>query len=619
MTMLAADLVGRDRDVDGLVGDYVTAGCAGLLLSGAPGVGTSSVARAVAARIGASVVDDVGGLAPDAAFELERRVVVGNDPIVVVTRAAPGPRPQIVGTLLRTGRFLARTVAPLGPAACAELLTRLAGPVDIVTATTVARLTLGRPGRVRLVAPAVARSPRASHGAIRRVITADEGRRRWEPISAPGRFAVQLVAAAGHPLALADVLDDVDAGGLAEAVDAELLVLHPGDDEAIAPDARVHRPAMVSLAPWVDLTQFGSWPAIAPERRSGVAARCRADAAVVVDEFVAAVNGGERTRAVELRTELDLDLVPLLDVSLGVSCWGAEARRRFSEGQAAGAAELWAAVVDLAGDPATDSAAPCRDVNAPEVAGAIAGLGACAAVADDAHAAVAWASEYDTGHAADVHAESMRSIVDAVSGAAGAAVARLRQAVDCPRAGGGWPALGCAFGLAVLGAPLAGEELRDVVGDGLASSPVAQAVARLSEAVEVGDAEAIETAADGLDGVGVHGWAMSAWALAAATAAEAGGEAVRRRCARRVLASERRGLAAFVVDRSALATPVCSPRELEVAALAAAGTTRAAIGRELFISQKTVDRHLTAVFAKLGLTSRDELPSALAALGGEVS
>lgn len=50
-----------------------------------------------------------------------------------------------------------------------------------------------------------------------------------------------------------------------------------------------------------------------------------------------------------------------------------------------------------------------------------------------------------------------------------------------------------------------------------------------------------------------------------------------------------------------------SPREQQVATLAAAGKTNNEIGRELFISTNTVERHLGAVFRKLGARSRTEL------------
>jgi len=57
-----------------------------------------------------------------------------------------------------------------------------------------------------------------------------------------------------------------------------------------------------------------------------------------------------------------------------------------------------------------------------------------------------------------------------------------------------------------------------------------------------------------------------------------------------------------------------TPRELDVARLAARGHTAAEIGRQLFIGTRTVETHLTHVCAKLGVASKRELLR----LGGEL-
>jgi len=56
-----------------------------------------------------------------------------------------------------------------------------------------------------------------------------------------------------------------------------------------------------------------------------------------------------------------------------------------------------------------------------------------------------------------------------------------------------------------------------------------------------------------------------------------------------------------------------TPREREVALLAAGGRTSAEIGEQLSLSTRTVDTHLAHVYRKLGISSRSELGSALAA------
>jgi ATP/maltotriose-dependent transcriptional regulator MalT len=52
-----------------------------------------------------------------------------------------------------------------------------------------------------------------------------------------------------------------------------------------------------------------------------------------------------------------------------------------------------------------------------------------------------------------------------------------------------------------------------------------------------------------------------------------------------------------------------TPSELRIARLAAAGTSNRGIARALFVTEKTVETHLTAVYTKLDITSRRELPA----------
>ena len=47
-----------------------------------------------------------------------------------------------------------------------------------------------------------------------------------------------------------------------------------------------------------------------------------------------------------------------------------------------------------------------------------------------------------------------------------------------------------------------------------------------------------------------------------------------------------------------------SVRELEVLRLVASGKTNKVIARELFVSEKTIDRHVSNIFAKLDVSSR---------------
>jgi DNA-binding NarL/FixJ family response regulator len=56
-----------------------------------------------------------------------------------------------------------------------------------------------------------------------------------------------------------------------------------------------------------------------------------------------------------------------------------------------------------------------------------------------------------------------------------------------------------------------------------------------------------------------------------------------------------------------------SPQEVQVAGLAASGLSNREIGEKLYLSHRTVASHLHRIFPKLGITSRAELPAALAA------
>lgn len=59
--------------------------------------------------------------------------------------------------------------------------------------------------------------------------------------------------------------------------------------------------------------------------------------------------------------------------------------------------------------------------------------------------------------------------------------------------------------------------------------------------------------------------------------------------------------------RSHMDLAALTPQEKAVAALVAAGNTNKDVAGELFLSVKTVQYHLTRVYAKLGIRSRSEL------------
>jgi DNA-binding NarL/FixJ family response regulator len=56
--------------------------------------------------------------------------------------------------------------------------------------------------------------------------------------------------------------------------------------------------------------------------------------------------------------------------------------------------------------------------------------------------------------------------------------------------------------------------------------------------------------------------------------------------------------------RASRETGGLSPRELDVVRLVAAGRSNQAIAAELYLSEKTVARHMSNILAKLGVSSR---------------
>jgi DNA-binding NarL/FixJ family response regulator len=60
----------------------------------------------------------------------------------------------------------------------------------------------------------------------------------------------------------------------------------------------------------------------------------------------------------------------------------------------------------------------------------------------------------------------------------------------------------------------------------------------------------------------------------------------------------------LVTGREATGDRLLTAREVQVLRLVAQGSTNRSIGAELGLSERTIDRHVSNIFAKLGVSSR---------------
>jgi DNA-binding CsgD family transcriptional regulator len=134
-------------------------------------------------------------------------------------------------------------------------------------------------------------------------------------------------------------------------------------------------------------------------------------------------------------------------------------------------------------------------------------------------------------------------------------------------------------------------------------------VARV-EAVRSGKAQTIIEASRSLMAAGMPGRAGWSAAKAASLTRESGSEAASRsyRHQATVLASEH-GASLWPDDADAV---VLTPRELQIARLAAARVRSREIAEQLDLSARTVDNHLARIFRKLAISGRGDLAAALA-------
>jgi DNA-binding CsgD family transcriptional regulator len=159
-----------------------------------------------------------------------------------------------------------------------------------------------------------------------------------------------------------------------------------------------------------------------------------------------------------------------------------------------------------------------------------------------------------------------------------------------------------------------------VVADDLAGyahrcdSPIVQAYAGHAAAAVAADGEALAGVADRMAGLGL-GLAAAEAGASAVTATRRSGDP-RRAQALALQAAARRAAVADAVTPALRATiadtaTVLTAREREIALLVAQGRSSKEVAAALVLSVRTVDNHLQRIFAKLGVTSRAQLRTAM--------
>jgi DNA-binding CsgD family transcriptional regulator len=138
------------------------------------------------------------------------------------------------------------------------------------------------------------------------------------------------------------------------------------------------------------------------------------------------------------------------------------------------------------------------------------------------------------------------------------------------------------------------------------------ACAEHAEALLARDARQIERAASAFTEMGALLWAAEAESAAASAHREDGREAsARAAAARAALLLERCGGARTPALAAAGPVEELTPREREIAVLAASGASNREIAARLVLSIRTVENHLQHAYRKLGVDNRRELPALL--------
>jgi DNA-binding CsgD family transcriptional regulator len=247
----------------------------------------------------------------------------------------------------------------------------------------------------------------------------------------------------------------------------------------------------------------------------------------------------------------------------------------------------------------------------------LAELASVAALAGDQEAAVGWLERADVraGEANryfDPWVELDRAWVAAAAGELTRAVDLATQAADMARASTQFTLEAAAlYDVARLGAPAAvRQRLEELVG--LLEGRLATLLATSAGALAADDGAALDRVGAAFQDLG---------ALLLAAEAKAAAARAHRAAGRDASANASQELAAALAAAcqgartpglgSAMPVSVLTPREREVAMLAAAQASSREIASRLHLSVRTVDNHLGRVYAKLGVSSRAQLAALL--------
>jgi DNA-binding CsgD family transcriptional regulator len=160
-------------------------------------------------------------------------------------------------------------------------------------------------------------------------------------------------------------------------------------------------------------------------------------------------------------------------------------------------------------------------------------------------------------------------------------------------------------------AELVAEQLGELAGK--SDSELVAARAAHALALATSDFEALAQCADRLEIMGAFLLAAEAMAAASQAAGRAGlGRRSSSFAARAAALAERCEGARTPGLIGTGAVVALTPREREVAAMAAAGVGSREIASRLFLSVRTVNNHLQRVYGKLGIARRQELVASLA-------